>query len=87
MYCRRTAASIGFLLLVSCSRQSSPQATQRLAILRFENLGPDASNDWMGRAFAEVITRELTGTPGIYAIATRPFYKAADGELELSSRS
>ena len=24
---------------------------------------------------------------GIYVLATRPFYKAGDGELELSSRS
>src|SRR4029077_16930141 len=40
-----------------------------IAILRFENLGQDASRDWMGRAFSEVLTTGLSAAPGIYAIS------------------
>jgi tetratricopeptide (TPR) repeat protein len=41
----------------------------RIAILRFENLGPDASSDWMGRAFSEVISNELQGAPDTVVIS------------------
>ena len=41
---------------------------ERIAIVRFENLGADASSDWMGRAFSDIVTAELGNTPGIYAI-------------------
>ncbi|HUB83751.1 MAG TPA: hypothetical protein VMB03_33365 [Bryobacteraceae bacterium] len=45
---------------------------ERIAVLRFENLGADPANDWMGRAFSEIITSELSDIAGIYAIpATR----------------
>ena len=47
--------------------QPAPRV-ERIAILRFENLGAGVSDDWMGRAFSEVITAELAGAPGIYAI-------------------
>ena len=50
-----------------CSRQPEP-AIQRLAILRFENMTPDPATDWMGRAFAEVVTTELASAKSIYAI-------------------
>src|ERR1019366_2771003 len=33
----------------------------RIAVLRFENLTPDASLDWMGRAASEIISHELAG--------------------------
>ena len=39
-----------------------------MAVLRFENLSGDRSIDWMGRAFAEIMTRDLTGVPEIYAL-------------------
>jgi Flp pilus assembly protein TadD len=55
------------LLLGSCARRE-PQAIQRLAILRFENLTPDPATDWMGRALAEVVTAELSGSNTIYAM-------------------
>lgn len=57
------------ILLVSggCARKSTP-TIERLAVLRFENLGPDTSTDWMGRAFPEVIASELAAAPGTYAI-------------------
>jgi len=46
---------------------------ERIAILRFENLGfenpgADVSSDWIGRAFSDIIASELGRTPGIYAI-------------------
>ena len=56
----RVACILAALAAASCSRKS-PAETERLAILRFENLSPGAAPDWMGRAFAEVITAELSG--------------------------
>jgi tetratricopeptide (TPR) repeat protein len=56
------------LLLAACSRQPPAPRVERIAILRFENLGAGVSGDWMGRALSEVITAELAGAPGIYAI-------------------
>jgi Flp pilus assembly protein TadD len=53
---------------LSCARRPSHPPLERLAILRFENLGPDAATDWMGRALAEVITADLAEAPGVYAI-------------------
>ncbi|HLH17363.1 MAG TPA: hypothetical protein VKX45_09095 [Bryobacteraceae bacterium] len=68
-FSRRWAGAIAgtVLLLAGCARRPEP-GVQRLAILRFENLGPDPSTDWMGRAFAEAIASELAGAPQIYAI-------------------
>jgi tetratricopeptide (TPR) repeat protein len=60
--------ALAALLLAACTRQPPAPAVQRIAILRFENLGPGVSGDWMGRAFSEVITAELAGAPGVYAI-------------------
>jgi Tfp pilus assembly protein PilF len=56
------------LLLAGCTRQPPAPHVERIAILRFENLGAGVSGDWMGRAFSEVITAELAGAPGVYAI-------------------
>ena len=71
MYCRFArivpAAALG-LLLASCARQPAKTRFERIAVLRFENLSDDASQDWMGRAFAEIITAELAGSPEVYAI-------------------
>ena len=41
---------------------------ERIATVRFENLGSDLATDWMGRAFSDIIASELGNTPGIYAI-------------------
>jgi Flp pilus assembly protein TadD len=60
--------ALAALLLSACVRQPPAPRIERIAILRFENLGPAVSDDWMGRAFSEVITDELAGAPGIYAI-------------------
>ncbi|MBV9744746.1 MAG: hypothetical protein JO099_13375 [Acidobacteriia bacterium] len=57
------------LFAVSCSRNSSQQPElERLAILRFENLSADDNADWMGRAFSQIITRDLAGVRSLYAI-------------------
>ncbi|HLK46493.1 MAG TPA: hypothetical protein VKT49_00080 [Bryobacteraceae bacterium] len=56
------------LAAISCSRSNSPNTPQHLAILQFENLSADTSLDWMGRAFSEIISRELAGAAGLSAI-------------------
>ena len=57
---------------------------ERIAILRFENLGADASSDltsddWMGRAFSDIVTSELGGAPGVYAIPAMRIHAVAAG--------
>jgi len=64
-----TLAITVLAMLAGCSRSQTP-ALQRLAVLRFENLGSDHSTDWMGRAFSEIITSELTSAPQTYAISS-----------------
>lgn len=69
MYCRVPhPIALAGLLLAGCTRQPATPQVERIAILRFENLGPDPSEDWMGRAFSEVVTAGLAGAPGVYAI-------------------
>lgn len=59
----------GLLLIAGCARKQGP-GIQRLAVLRFENLGPDSSTDWMGRAFSEVLATELASAPNTYSISS-----------------
>ncbi len=61
MFCKlsQAIAALPLLLLVSCSRQPAATAS-RIAVLRFENVAPDPSTDWMGRAASEIITREIS---------------------------
>src|ERR1041384_2913736 len=66
--------SIAALVLVGRSRSSTKPAHQRIAILRFENLSADGSADWMGRAFSDIVTTELSGAPGIYPIPATRFH-------------
>ena len=72
MFCKasrgRLPLAILALALLGCSRQPGGKPFQRIAILRFENLGANPALDWMGRAFSEVMASELAGAPGIYAI-------------------
>jgi Flp pilus assembly protein TadD len=85
VFCKRRLFSLGFIALIfgaSCQRQPNRPAIERIAILRFENLGADAStmsNDWMGRAFSEIVTSELNGAPGLYAIPSARLHAVADG--------
>lgn len=62
------AISAVLCALGGCARRGAPPQYERLAILRFENLGPATSGDWMGRAFSEIIAAELSGAPETYAI-------------------
>jgi len=67
--CRfRWFVALAALLAAGCAREAPGPRVERIAILRFENLGAGVSDDWMGRAFSEIITAELAGAPGIYAI-------------------
>jgi Flp pilus assembly protein TadD len=66
--CRALWFALAVALLTACSRQPDQPAVERVAILRFENVGQDASVDWMGRAFPEIIAGELAGTADLYAI-------------------
>jgi len=67
VYCR-LALAVACLFTLACIQKPVSLRPERLAVLRFENLGSNPSDDWMGRALPEVITAELTGVPGIYAI-------------------
>lgn len=67
MSCRAALSAVG-LLLISCSHTASNRAVERVAILRFENLSGDPSLNWMGRAFAEIVSRDLATAPDVYAI-------------------
>jgi len=50
-------------LLCACS--GDQHATRKLAVLPFENLSASRELDWVGRALAEVVTAQLTGSPEI----------------------
>jgi tetratricopeptide (TPR) repeat protein len=54
--------------LASCGRRPSGPQYQRVAILRFENLGADASLDWIGRALPEMMAVDLAAAPAIYTM-------------------
>jgi Flp pilus assembly protein TadD len=56
------------LALGGCVKAPAPTAPQRLAVLRFENLSPDGSLGWVGRALSEVVTAQLAAVPGVQAI-------------------
>ncbi len=51
------------VLFTSCVRQPAGPPSERLAVLRLENLSGDASLGWAGRALSEIIANELS-TPG-----------------------
>jgi tetratricopeptide (TPR) repeat protein/TolB-like protein len=57
------------LAAASCLRPAGERSMPpRLAILRFENLGPDPSQDWIGRALEEVVTADLSRARDITVI-------------------
>jgi tetratricopeptide (TPR) repeat protein len=69
-----TTGLAALLTSSGCAHREPGTSTQRLAVLRFENLGADRSADWMGRALSEVVTSELAGAPGIYALPSSRFH-------------
>ena len=68
--CARLACVALLAFLANCTHQTEPLAPA-LAILRFENLSSGPSLDWMGRAFSEILTGELEGSPQRYVIQWR----------------
>jgi tetratricopeptide (TPR) repeat protein len=56
---------LGSILLAACSRKPAQTGPERIAILRFENMGADVSTDWVGRALSEVVTQEVGGIPSV----------------------
>jgi tetratricopeptide (TPR) repeat protein len=59
---------VAALFAAACSsKQHAPPA--RYAVLRFENLTPDPSLDWMGRAVSEVLSHQIG------AVSTRAFIR------------
>ncbi len=87
MFFKTAPLSLGWIALccfaVSCSRRPAPAAVERIVILRFENLGADPSSDWIGRALSQIVTRDLAGVRGIYAI---PFETLHSREATLGAR-
>jgi len=77
-----TQALIVILLAgpTACTRRDSQGTVPQVAILRFENLSSDASLDWMGRGFAEIVSGDLQGSPQRYAIQGRTL-RAFDASL------
>jgi tetratricopeptide (TPR) repeat protein len=63
-------ALIALLGLAGCARQQAKPQGQRIALLRFENLGQDTSADWIGRAIPVVLEAELSGVPDVTVIGT-----------------
>ena len=73
MYCRKRGllgALLAVLALTSCVRKPAATKSERIAILRFENLSSDGSLSWMGRAFSEVIATQLAAVPLIPALSS-----------------
>ncbi|MCL5743042.1 MAG: hypothetical protein M1541_03800 [Acidobacteria bacterium] len=56
------------MALFGCSR--APKPVERLALPRFENLTGNASLDWMGLAFSEVIQGQLVGSARTNSISS-----------------
>lgn len=67
MFCRAGLLACLLVLFTQCARESARPAAQ-IAILRFENLSGDPSLDWMGRAFSEILSGELEGSPEQHVI-------------------
>ncbi len=75
MFCKRSPAAVGvaFVILATCSRPSE-SPIRRIAVLRFENLTPDRSLDWMGRAASEAIARAISGAPDACVIPSNAIH-------------
>ena len=80
MYCRTRGFPGLFLtalVLTSCGRSPASSTGDRVAVLRFENLSPDPTLSWAGRAFSEVVSAQLAAVPGARVI-TSPKLHAFD---------
>ncbi|MDQ6704666.1 MAG: tetratricopeptide repeat protein [Acidobacteriota bacterium] len=71
---RRIAALCLSFLLIGCSRSAAP-GVERIAVLRFENLTPDRSLDWMGRAASEIVADELSAGRDVYVLSSATLHR------------
>ncbi len=70
---RSFAWCLGILVgLSGCARQQARQEAksqpERIALLRFENLGQDPSADWIGRAIPLILETKLSAPPAVTVI-------------------
>ena len=70
MFFRSAALTVLCVLIIACSPKPAAPAVERMAVLRFENLGADPSDDWMGRAFAEILTGELANARDLRMVSS-----------------
>ncbi len=74
MYCRVFFASLALFLVTGCSRREDSGRPVRIAVLRFENLSPDGSLDWVGRGLSETLIGEIGAVPmAVLERAQQPF--------------
>ena len=74
MYCSSRgvpAVLLTVLALGSCAKRPAPSSPERIAVLRFENLSPDASLAWVGRALSEVVSTQLDGSARVRSISSQ----------------
>ncbi|MDQ2901376.1 MAG: hypothetical protein M3Y07_16500, partial [Acidobacteriota bacterium] len=71
----KTGRTLCLLFLVSACSHSTAPGIKRVAVLRFENLTPDASLDWMGRAASEVISDQISAGRNLYAIPSPAIHR------------
>ena len=66
---RSFAWCLGILIgLSGCARQQTKPQPERIALLRFENLGQDPSADWIGRAIPLILETKLAAPPAVTVI-------------------
>ncbi len=87
MFFRAPAVVCFCIFAIACSRKPAEPSVTKMAVLRFENLGPDPATDWMGRAFSEIVTSELSGSPLLAVIPSSRMhsYGAAFGMEPVSA--
>ncbi len=68
MFFRPAALAVLCVFAIACSSRPAATGTERIAVLRFENVGPDPSADWMGRAFAEIIAAEVSNARDFHVV-------------------
>lgn len=76
MFCSRSRLWICILASLAaagCGGRQSPSVADRLAILRFENVGQDPGFDWMGRVLSEAVAGSLSRQHAISTEALRGF--------------
>jgi tetratricopeptide (TPR) repeat protein len=85
-YSRRAySAAVLLLCLSACARQDSNSKAQRIAIVRFENLGADRSADWIGRAIPVMMEAELSASANPIGTSQLHVFDTAMGARPVSA--